>query len=157
MLLGGLSTSVKKNDRINAIIKDDMKKMNPVVHFEMPYEDKKRMADFYAKAFGWKPQMLGPEMGNYVVMHTSEIDKKTKYPTKPGRINGGFFQKDLSKPAQYPSVVIAVPDIKEHIKRVTAAGGKVLGKPWDIPGTGLYVSFLDTEGNRVSIIQPKEM
>ena len=41
--------------------------MNPVVHFEMPYENSNRMADFYAKAFGWKPQKLGPEMGNYVV------------------------------------------------------------------------------------------
>ena len=130
--------------------------MNPVVHFEMPYEDKKRMASFYAKAFGWKPQMLGPEMGNYVVMHTTEMDKN-RMPTKPGRINGGFFQKDLSKPAQYPSVVIAVPDIKAHMKKVAAAGGKVLGKPWDIPGVGLYVSFLDTEGNRVSIIQSLKM
>ena len=30
--------------------------MNPVVHFEMPAEDKNRMADFYTKAFGWKTQ-----------------------------------------------------------------------------------------------------
>jgi predicted enzyme related to lactoylglutathione lyase len=34
-------------------------KMNPVVHFEMPAEDRKRMADFYTKAFGWKTQQLG--------------------------------------------------------------------------------------------------
>ena len=56
--------------------------MNPVVHFEMPYEDRGRMADFYAKAFGWQPQMLGPEMGDYVVMHTTEMDKN-RMPTKP--------------------------------------------------------------------------
>jgi uncharacterized protein len=31
--------------------------MNPVVHFEMPAEEKSRMADFYTKAFGWKTQM----------------------------------------------------------------------------------------------------
>ena len=41
--------------------------MNPVVHFEMPYENKDRMADFYAKTFGWKLQVLGPEMGDYVM------------------------------------------------------------------------------------------
>lgn len=29
-------------------------KMNPVVHFEMPAEDKKRMSKFYTKAFGWQ-------------------------------------------------------------------------------------------------------
>jgi predicted enzyme related to lactoylglutathione lyase len=45
---------------------------------------------------------------------------------KPGAINGGFFQKTDDKPAQYPSVVIAVDDIKEHIKEVEKAGGRVL-------------------------------
>ncbi len=35
-------------------------KMNPVVHFEMPAEDRKRMADFYAKVFGWKTQRSKP-------------------------------------------------------------------------------------------------
>ena len=34
------------------------------------------------------------------------------------------------------------------------AGGKVLGDPMDIPGIGKYVSFLDTEGNRVSMLKP---
>jgi hypothetical protein len=51
-------------------------------------------------------------------------------------------------------VVIAVEDIKEHMKSVEEAGGKVLGEPSDIPGVGLYVSFFDTEGNRVSMLQP---
>ena len=73
---------------------------------------------------------------------------------KPGAINGGFFQKTDDKPAQYPSVVIAVEDIYIHSKNVEKAGGKVLGEPWNIPGVGLYVSFLDTEGNRVGMIQP---
>jgi len=46
--------------------------MNPVVHFEMPAENTKRMADFYTKAFGWGTQVMGEEMGNYVVVTTSE-------------------------------------------------------------------------------------
>ena len=57
-------------------------------------------------------------------------------------------------PAQYPSVVIAVGDIHASMKKVTDAGGKVLGEPMEIPGVGQYVSFFDTEGNRVSILQP---
>jgi predicted enzyme related to lactoylglutathione lyase len=113
--------------------------MNPVVHFEMPAEDRKRMADFYTKVFGWKTQQLGEDMGNYVLATTTDSDEKG--PKKPGAINGGFFQKTDDKPAQYPSVVIQVDDIKEHIKEVEKAGGKVLGQPWDIPGVGLYVSF----------------
>lgn len=73
---------------------------------------------------------------------------------KPGAINGGFFPKGPDS-AQYPSVVIAVDDIREAMKGVADAGGKVLGKPVEIPGIGQYVSFTDTEGNRVSILQPK--
>jgi hypothetical protein len=126
--------------------------MNPVIHFEMPAENKKRMTGFYTRVFGWQTQQLGPEMGEYVVVTTTESDEKG--PKKPGTINGGFFQKTNDKPSQYPSVVIRVDDIKEHIKKVGEAGGKILGEPAEIPGVGWYVSFLDTEGNRVSMLQP---
>ena len=51
-----------------------MSKMNPVVHFEMPYDDRERMAKFYQNAFGWQTQMLGEEMGNYVLATTTETD-----------------------------------------------------------------------------------
>ncbi len=129
------------------------KNMDPVVHFEMPAEDRKRMADFYAKVFGWKTQMLGPEMGDYVLATTTEPDE-TGRPKSPGAINGGFFSKSDDKPEQHPSVVIAVEDIEEHMKEVEKAGGKVLGEPAEIPGVGLYVAFIDTEGNRVSMLQP---
>jgi uncharacterized protein len=130
--------------------------MNPVVHFEMPADDKKRMVEFYTKAFGWQIQQLGPEMGNYAVVSTTETGEGG-FPAEPGRINGGFF--DRTKENQYPSVVIAVEDIREGMKRVEEAGGKVLGglkpgEPDDIPGVGLYAAFLDTEGNRVSMLQP---
>ena len=35
--------------------------MNPVVHFEMPAEDRERMADFYTEVFGWKTELMGEE------------------------------------------------------------------------------------------------
>jgi predicted enzyme related to lactoylglutathione lyase len=138
-------------------------KKNPVVHFEMPAEDRKRMVDFYGKAFGWEANQLGPEMGDYVVVMTSDADANnpTGRPKEPGTINGGFFQK--TKDNQHPSVVIAVDDIRDAMKKIEEAGGKVLGgmqkpgEPDDIPGVGLYISFLDTEGNRVSVLQPKGM
>ena len=128
--------------------------MNPVVHFEIPAEDKNRMADFYTKAFGWKTQMLGPDMNDYVLVTTTEPGEDGR-PKNPGAINGGFYKKSADMPGQYPSVVIAVDDIKAAMKKVTEAGGKVLGEAMEIPGYGLYVSFFDTEGNRVSMMQPK--
>ena len=131
-----------------------MKKMCPVVHFEMPAEDRNRMSDFYSNVFGWQTQLLGEEMGNYVLASTTEIDENGR-PKMPGAINGGFFPKDKNMPAQYPSIVIAVDNIGESMKQVAEAGGKVLGEPMEITGIGLYVSFFDTEGNRVSLLQPK--
>ena len=126
--------------------------MNPVVHFEMPFDDRARMARFYQSAFGWQTQMLGPDMGDYVVATTTETADGR--PTHPGTINGGFFQRKADWPAQYPSVVIAVDDIRAAIGQVSAAGGQVLGEPMEIPGVGQYVSFMDTVGNRVSMLQP---
>ncbi len=126
--------------------------MKPVVHFEMPYDDRTRMTKFYESAFGWQMQMLGEDMGNYVLATTTETDESG--PKKPGAINGGFFPKNPDWPAQYPSVVIAVDDVKESMQKVLDAGGQVIGEPMDIPGVGKYVSFIDTEGNRVSMLQP---
>ena len=66
--------------------------MDSVVHFEMPYDDGKRVAKFYEAAFGWKSQILGAEMGNYVVATTTDTDEN-RMPKKPGAINGGFFER----------------------------------------------------------------
>jgi predicted enzyme related to lactoylglutathione lyase len=129
-----------------------MAKMDPVVHFEMPYQSSERLIKFYSKAFGWKMQKFGEEMGNYVTAATTETDENNMI-KNPGAINGGFFPKN-SDSAQYPSVVISVDNIREAMKRVADAGGKVLGEPVEIPGIGQYVSFNDTEGNRLSLLQP---
>ena len=126
--------------------------MDPVVHFEMPYDNRMRIAKFYESVFGWQTQMLGEEMGNYVLATTTETGESG--PQRPGAINGGFFPKKTDWPAQHPSIVIAVGDVKESVKKVMDAGGQVLGEPMEILGVGQYVSFIDTEGNRVSMLQP---
>ena len=113
------------------------------------------MSEFYTNIFGWKTEQLGPEMGNYVVVTTSETDEKG-HPEKPGMIGGGFYQKTDDPDLHHPSVVIAVDDINESINKVKKGGGRILGEPMEIPGIGMYVSFTDTEGNRVSILQPSQ-
>jgi predicted enzyme related to lactoylglutathione lyase len=111
------------------------------------------MIEFYGQAFGWRMQKFGDDMGNYVTATTAESGEDGR-PKQPGAINGGFFPKKPDWPAQHPSVVIAVDDIKQAIAKVSKAKGKVLGEPMEIPGVGQYVSFEDTEGNRVSLLQP---
>ncbi len=139
-------------------------KMSPVVHFEMGYFDRERMKKFYSGVFGWDLQQYGEDMGNYVVAKTSDSDEKTGRPKKPGSINGGFYAKSDSPDSHAPSVVIAVEDIKKAVQEVQKAGGKIKGgmtpegkhtmEPTTIPGVGLWISIEDTEGNRVSMLQP---
>jgi len=131
--------------------------MNPVVHFEMPYDDAQRIVRFYQSVFGWKLQMLGADMGNYVLAATAEQDAMPEGKSFRGVINGGFFPRQVDMPGQHPSVVIAVPDIQAAMKAVNKAGGRVLGTPMEIPGVGQYVAFYDTERNRVSMLQPLPM
>ena len=128
--------------------------MDPVVHFEMPYDNPDRMARFYGEVFGWELRMLGEEMGNYVVATTVKPGLRVGHDAAYGAIGGGFYPRKLDWPAQYPSIVIAVQDIRASMNKVEAAGGQVLGEPMAIPGIGDYVSFFDTENNRVSMLQP---
>ncbi len=131
--------------------------MDPVVHFEIPAEDRARAGKFYEAAFGWKTNQLGPEMGNYMLATTTDTDEQGMVKT-PGTINGGFFDK--STPDSQTRLAMQVDDIYESMKKITAAGGKVLGgmkKPGEpdmIPGVGLYATFIDTEGNHMSLLQP---
>lgn len=140
-----------------------MSKPDPVVHFEMGYKDRARMVKFYETVFGWETEQMGPDMGNYVVAHTAVTDDKGMVQT-PGAINGGFYQKTDDPLSQAPSVVVSVDDIQAAMKAVVAAGGKILGamgqdgqhtdEPQMIPGVGLWISAMDTEDNRFSILQP---
>ena len=126
--------------------------MDPVVHFEMPYDDRGRITKFYESVFGWQLQLLGEDMGDYVLATTATSDVKKDAPS--GAINGGFYPNKPGWPAHYPSIVISVSDIHECMQKIVEAGGKVLGETTAIPGIGFYTSFLDTEGNRNSILQP---
>jgi uncharacterized protein len=127
--------------------------MDPVVHFEMPYDDRERIKRFYQQAFGWEMQQLGEEMGHYVLATTARPGGPSRPDAANGAIGGGFFQRQKDWPDQHPSVVIAVQDIRASMKKVKDAGGELLGEPMAIPGVGDYVSFRDTEKNRVGMMQ----
>ena len=128
---------------------------NPVVHFEMPYEDAKRVTEFYKSTFGWDVANAGQAMGNYLIAATAETDENHMVKA-PGTINGGFYDLRASPQSKEPSVVISVGDIEKAMQDIKRAGGQLLSdKPAEIPGIGLWISFRDTEGNRVSIMQAR--
>ena len=125
--------------------------MDPVIHFEMPANDPDRVRKFYESAFGWQTTPLGPETGDFVLAFTSETDEETRMPKKRGAINGGFYRK--TAPDQHVRLTILVEDIQEAMKKVESAGGQPVGEVQEMPGVGLFASFLDTEGNLLTLNQ----
>ena len=119
--------------------------MNNVVHFEIPAEDLKRAKDFYSTVFGWGMQDYGDEVTLVTTVESDDNGPKT-----PGAINGDLYKK--TELGRYPSVVMGVDSIDEYVKKIEAAGGKILSRQ-EIPDMGYMASFQDTEGNVLGIWQ----
>lgn len=130
-------------------------KKSPVVHFEMPYKDSARVSKFYSDVFGWDMNLMGEDMGKYILAGTTPVDENRMI-IKSGQINGGFFEVNENT-GDSPLVTIQVTDINEAMEAVKKGGGVILGEPTDIPGVGKYVSIKDTEGSRISLLQPSKM
>ena len=62
--------------------------------------------------------------------------------------NHGVFTIGASGEAALKAAVMV-----EDIAR-TVWLAKQIGEPMEIPGVGMYVSFMDTEDNRVSLLKP---
>ena len=119
--------------------------MDKVVHFEIPFEKKDRAGKFYKSIFGWKLADI-PEM-DYVMAYAARTDKNHMVKEK-GAINGGMFPRNRNVKA--PVIVIGVASIDATIKKVKAAGGKVITPKQRIPG-GSYARIADSEGNVIGL------
>lgn len=125
--------------------------MDRVVHFEIPADDLNRAKKFYSDNFGWRLNQLGPEMGNYVLVHTGPTDDQGM-PQDKAFINGGLMPRDPS--ASAPVLVIAVSDADAAVEKVKKSGGRLVGEILDIPRVGRYARVQDTEGNVIGVIKP---
>jgi len=123
--------------------------MNKVAHFEIPFDDQERAQKFYQDVFGWQINKFA-DMDYYIVT-TCKTDPKTMMPTEPGAINGGLLKKDPT--GEHPLIVIDVPSVDEHIKKIESAGGKVVMPTMKVGDFGLYARVADTEGNVIGIWQ----
>jgi predicted enzyme related to lactoylglutathione lyase len=122
--------------------------MDKVVHFEIPFDDKKRAMKFYADAFGWKLSDI-PEM-SYVMAETVATDS-SQMPKEPGAINGGLFQRPKEAPS--PVIYVGVASIDQALKKAQLAGGKVVTPKTPIPGMGAFARIADTEGNVIGLFE----
>jgi uncharacterized protein len=122
--------------------------MDKVVHFEIPFDNKQRATKFYSDSFGWQLMDM-PEM-NYVMAGTVAVDER-HMPKEPGAINGGLFPRP--KEAPNPTIYVGVQSVEAAIKKVEAAGGKVVTPNTPIPGMGAYARISDTEGNVLGLFE----
>jgi uncharacterized protein len=122
--------------------------MDKIVHFEIPFDDKKRAMKFYSDVFGWKLTDMA-EM-SYVMAETVAVDEK-QTPKEPGAINGGLFQRP--KEAPHPVIYAGVESVDETLEKVQAAGGKVVTPRTPIPGMGAFARLIDPEGNVIGLFE----
>jgi len=119
-----------------------------VVHFEIPFDDGDRARTFYGETFGWQVMPL-PEM-DYTIVMTGPSDPE-KGPTEPGFINGGMFGRSEEYPGKAPNIVIDVASIDEALRKVEAAGGKIVSEKMPVGDMGFAGYFADTEGNLIGL------
>lgn len=124
--------------------------MNKVVHFEIPADDMRRAEKFYNKVFGWKITTYPMPEGEYAMVNTVETDDN-QMPKETGAINGGIMPRDET--GKNPVIVIDVPSLDQHLKKVEEAGGKIVMPQQKVMDMGLYARVTDTEGNIIGVWQ----
>ena len=110
--------------------------MNKFCHIEIPAPDLEKTVIFYTDVFGWEVEVM--EGGNYAFF-------------KDGLVGGGF-DPDMKVSEGGPNLVIECDDIPTKMAEIIAAGGKQTIDKTEIgDDMGFYASFLDINGNRLSI------
>ncbi len=123
--------------------------MNPVVHFEIPFDDEGRARSFYESAFGWKISNWPLEDGtSYIGVMTGETDENKMYKEK-GQIGGGMVPRSQ---VEVPVLVLKSEDAQADADKAVEAGAQRV-KDMTYPNVGTAICLKDTEGNLLALWQ----
>jgi predicted enzyme related to lactoylglutathione lyase len=111
-----------------------------ITHIEFSARDLKETKKFYADVFDWMIRDF-PEM-NYATFEAE------------GGSGGGFNPVTEDSPAGRVLVYINTPDLKDTVRKIKQAGGKIILESYEIPGVGFMATFLDPTENLVALLQP---
>jgi predicted enzyme related to lactoylglutathione lyase len=104
---------------------------------ELATTDHEAAFSFYSKAFGWEALFrhdMGP-MGTYLIFGTDGVQY------------GGMFKMGPQHgPAPFWLPYAAVASVDASAKVVTAAGGRIVNGPMDVPGEGRIAQLTDPGG-----------
>ncbi len=109
------------------------------VHIELPAQDVSRLKKFYADVFGWKFQDV-PEM-NYTLFEA------------PNQPHGGVYIPTETMPGGVMNYLLT-ESVEQTSRRIEEAGGNILMPKTEIPETGWFAIFQDTEGSTLAIYEP---
>ena len=118
---------------------------NALNWFEIPVSDIGRAKKFYEEIFGFKMEtqdMMGMKMAYFPADMMG------------GKVGGGLVESPYHKPSAEGAKVYlnANPDLGEVLNKVEAAGGGLAMPKTKISDEiGYMASFMDTEGNLVSL------
>lgn len=134
----------------------NMRKKNPIVHFEIPADNVERAKKFYEELFGWEIKKFDYEGEPYYMIKTVEANEKGMV-KMPGSINGGMMKRQ--NPGQVFTNYIAVEDIDSMLVSIEEKGGEALMPKTEIgAGMGWIAMFKDSEGNVMGLHEvPPEM
>ena len=118
----------------------------PVVHWELMSREPEKVADFYARLFGWDVKHM-PQI-NYRLVDTGARGAMKG-------INGGIVRPDREGP--WPGnmlLYILVDDLAAYRGRIAAAGGQIHVEEQEVPGMGWLSLFTDPEGRMMGLWKP---
>src|SRR5256886_16469697 len=113
-----------------------------ICYLEIPANRAEDSAQFYSEIFGWKVRERGD--GNLAFDDT-------------GGVSGTWVKESDRTPDERTRTYIMVDAIADTLKRIEAAGGRVLTPRTDIgAGMGAFAVFADPVGNEVGLYRSEE-
>jgi predicted enzyme related to lactoylglutathione lyase len=109
-----------------------------VCYLEIPAEDVRRSADFYAKVFGWNIRQRG--------------DGHTAFDDTTGEVSGAWVpgRKPASEPGLLPYIM--VDSVAATLTAVTAHGGEIVHSS-RADARDVIATFRDPAGNLIGLYQ----
>lgn len=112
---------------------------------EVGTHDVEATRKFYCDAIGWTATEMDVGAGPYTLFMTGDTTV------------GGCFRMEgpeLENVPQHWMAYVAVDDVDETCKSVTAAGGTVTRAPFDIPTVGRIAIIMDPMGAVLGLMTP---
>jgi predicted enzyme related to lactoylglutathione lyase len=119
----------------------------PVVHFEVVGTDGDKLKAYYSELFGWEFEDAQGAM-NYGV-----VPREGNTNAEGIGIGGGVG--GVEGDADHVTFYVEVPDVDAALKKAEDLGGKRVGDPGEVPGTGIVIAhFSDPEGHVIGVVNP---